>query len=667
MRTAARAAEARFAAEGMTLTLGGEPTFVPLEPVGSEWSVTAVGPTKLRYARAVAQKLLAGPLQGGVSFFCPGKLYPGEVNPRWVIKVLASRDGTDFFPQGERRARPSTLQKFGEAICAGLGVRPRWVSFEDPCSDDSLVLAMPLDHDGTSWVSAPWPLAKKHRKLLFAEGPAGLRLPLDHFPVGVSKRVLTIAWRGRWPSVFFPPLLQAPFLELVAAVGAAGPGGQSGSHVSFEGYVPSDEAGLWTTCGITSDPGVLEINLPASRSWEEYSTWLDHACQVCDDAGLRSWKKPLHAPPEGTGGGNHILWGGPDLESNPFFTRPRWLVAILRYWQRHPALSYAFTGCYVGPSSQAPRPDESARDHEDLEMAYRFLENLPPGDHRSLINETLRHLHTDITGNTHRSEISFDKFWNPGWLGGSLGLIEFRAFESLPRSDWMAATALLLTCIAARSLKAGKPSALKKFGNSLHDQYFLPSVLWTDLKTILQDLAEFGFALEESVYREIWEWRFPELLDWEMKSGSLHVRSGLEGWPLLCETPLHGGTTSRFVDTSMHRLEFLASGEFIDTHEIYVAGRRLPLRVCRGTGTLAGLRFRRTNLHPSLHPGLPPQLPLDVCILELASHRVVAEFTLGPKDSVFRKSRKDGVRKLGGNPCRPRCKGEFTCDLRLGP
>ncbi len=93
----------------------------------------------------------------------------------------------------------------------------------------------------------------------------------------------------------------------------------------------------------------------------------------------------------------------------------------------------------MGPSSQAPRPDESAREIYDLEMACQFLEKLGPGDHRYLISETLRHLHTDASGNTHRSEISFDKFWNTGWNGGCRGLVEFRAVESMPEAEWMSA------------------------------------------------------------------------------------------------------------------------------------------------------------------------------------------------------------------------------------
>ena len=115
---------------------------------------------------------------------------------------------------------------------------------------------------------------------------------------------------------------------------------------------------------------------------------------------LRSWKQTNHGGQEGTGGGNHLLWGGATLAANPFFSRPAWLAGLLRYWQHHPSLSYLFSGDSVGPASQAPRPDEALGAIFDLELAYRQLEQAeehpslePWGDHRALIGETLRHLH----------------------------------------------------------------------------------------------------------------------------------------------------------------------------------------------------------------------------------------------------------------------------------
>ena len=53
----AEGVEARLQAAGIELTLGGEPTYVPLNPKGAEWSVTAEGPTKLGYAHALATEL----------------------------------------------------------------------------------------------------------------------------------------------------------------------------------------------------------------------------------------------------------------------------------------------------------------------------------------------------------------------------------------------------------------------------------------------------------------------------------------------------------------------------------------------------------------------------------------------------------------------------------
>ena len=46
--------EASLADAKVALTLGGEPTYVPVQPEGPEWNITALGPTKLGYAYALA-------------------------------------------------------------------------------------------------------------------------------------------------------------------------------------------------------------------------------------------------------------------------------------------------------------------------------------------------------------------------------------------------------------------------------------------------------------------------------------------------------------------------------------------------------------------------------------------------------------------------------------
>ncbi|HEY5704839.1 MAG TPA: transglutaminase family protein, partial [Terrimicrobiaceae bacterium] len=463
---------------------------------------------------------------------------------------------------------------------------------------------------------------------------------------------------------FIPPLAQRPFFELLSAIEDSISRNRI-AQVALQGYTPPDEAESWISVGLAADPGVLEVNLPACSNWHEYASWLETVTSSCEEAGLRSWKESSWDYPQGTGGGNHLLWGGPRLEANPFFTRPGWLAAILRFWQHHPSLAYLFTGCYVGASSQAPRPDESARDLYDIDMAYTFLESLPPGDHRELINETLRHLHTDVTGNSHRSEMSFDKFWNTSWPAGALGLIEFRAIESLPRADWMSSVALLWTCLAAHLLEAKVPRTLKRYGTKLHDEYLLPQRLWCDLEAVLAELEEGGFKLHRRIYRDIWNWRFPVVLDWKNSGVRLTVRKALENWPLLCETPIEGGTTSRFVDTSMQRLEFCGDSSFDTRYEISVNGRPLALRQVSGDTFLSGLRYRRTNLYPSMHPGIPTQLPLFLTLVDRQSGHTAAQFEMGTNEMAFRPIAKGGTVRRSERPCRGSRKSDLTCDLRL--
>jgi uncharacterized protein (DUF2126 family) len=666
MDQAARRAEAIFRKHDVQLTLGGEPTYVPINPEGPEWHYAAVGPTKLAYAWKVAENLLGSRMAGSAPFFCPGKSYPGEVNPRWVVRILANRDGTPLFrrPEPSGQLKPDAAQRLAGGICEALGIARHWLQFTDPGNPAAEILAMPIDFDDAGWRSSRWAIAKPFRVLSEAEGPTGLRLPLHRLPPSVPRRAISIERNGDAIAIFVPPLLQKPFLELLSAIEDSAV--RHGiAQLALQGYTPLDEAGSWITLGLAADPGVLEVNLPACSSWHEYAEWIEAVTASCEAAGLRSWKESTWDFPQGTGGGNHLLWGGPRLEANPFFSRPAWLAAILRFWQHHPSLAYLFTGCYVGASSQAPRPDESARDLYDIDMAYNFLESLPEGDHRQLINETLRHLQTDVTGNSHRSEMSFDKFWNTSWPAGALGLIEFRAVESLPRADWMSSVALLWTCLAAHLLEARAPRGLRRFGIRLHDEYLLPERLWADLEAVFAELEREGFTMNRRIYRQIWNWRFPSLLDWKKGGARLTVRRALESWPLLCETPVEGGTTSRFVDTSMQRLEFCGDAAFHARYRIYVNGRPLALRKKSADTFLSGLRYRRTNLYPSMHPGIPTQLPLRLTLADSESGLPAAHFELGTNDIAFRPLAKTGTVRLVGRPCRGGRKSDLTCDLRL--
>lgn len=682
MERAATRAEDRLRQAGIALTLGGEPTYVPLDPQGAEWSVAADGPTKLPVARAMARAIQRRTWPGSTLIYCSGKRYEGEVNPRWALRLVTGLDGRAIAPwpvphgQGQPLAA-AEAKAWLNALGQALGVPLQRRRLRDPLDPQRQVWAVPLTWEQEQWRSSPWPLARPLRQLTLAPGPAGLRLPLEHFPSDVPCQLLTLEIESQGWGLFLPPLERQPTERLLQAISGLAQNPATDGPLAppeFSGLLSVDAAEGWQVLGLAADPGVLEINLPVCASWSAYRHWIRLLDGAAAEVGLRSWKARGDGGQEGTGGGNHLLWGGPSLERHPFFSRPAWLVGVLRYFQHHPSLGYLFCGAGVGPASQAPRPDEAMGSLFDLELAYRHLEELGAGDQRQLIGETLRHLHADRSGNNHRCEISLDKFWNPGTPAGCLGLIEFRALETLPDPDWTAAIALLWSSLAAMLLSPERrPARLRPWGAALHDRLLLPSALWHDLELVLADLEQAGLPLSAEPFRAIWRWRFPALLEWHGQDPGerLTLLQALEPWPLICDTPREGGFTSRFVDASLQRFEVLSSAAFRRRHRLLLNGRPLPL----GDGPLA-VRYRQHRLYPCLHPGIDPHLPLVLQLLEAGAPAgeaaeagdaslPLAQWSLQTGDSGWQPQTPRRVTAAPVAPWRSLEAGHCTVDLRL--
>jgi len=635
------ATEAELARSGVLLTMGGEPTFIPLAPEGTEWSVAALGPTKLALARRFARQLITDHRPGAVVLETSGKHYPGEPLPRWALLVQWRADGIplwrdptrlkDSLAPGKHKAPQAAAVIRALATSLKLDLRHALPLAEAEQPKTVMGWVLPLDHDGDAWVSDDWrpALGTDAAVLLSGDSLAGLRLPLDRLGEKHLRRALTVELREGSLTVFIPPLTLAAYLDLIPRIESVLSGLKLTGCV-LGGYAPPTDAAL-PTIGFASDPGVIEVNLSVCATWHDYARQLDDLYEAAEKTGLCARKLHFNGRETGTGGGAHLVFGGPVGLTSPFFAFPALLPSVIRYFQHHPGLSYAFTGAYLGPSSQAPRIDESTFEAlYELEIACTGAEQMGSPQNLPLFDLLFRDLLMDRSGNTHRAEISVDKLWNPFAGNGRLGLVEFRAFETHPAPAAMSATALFVRAILARLAADPFKAPFVRWAGELHDRFFLPTFVWADLADICADLQAHGIPFEVEWLRPLWEWRFPQLgalaltspPDRKTALPPIVFRQALEAWPLLGESP-NAGTVARTVDSSMDRIEAALDPALLAHGLLLVNGLPCEFRPSSGPSA-CGIRFRAFYLTPALHPHIPVHAPLLLEWVDRATLTVLA-------------------------------------------
>jgi uncharacterized protein (DUF2126 family)/transglutaminase-like putative cysteine protease len=615
----------------------GVPIWEDADLIAREDLETSFGPANsLRFLEALARRLQVTE-QNILAAFEPGEETGDAELPAGYILPLRRRQPAGRLAWSSQLwfDRPQRLTLFPGDSPIGYRVPADLVPFVAPEE-----LTYEMDGEAGLATLPAWPA---RRPELFGIAPDADPLPplsstADTAPELVRPTLCVQAVAGRL-HVFLPyTAVVADYLDLVAAVEDTCR--YLGVPVWLEGYTPPHDPRL-NSYGLTPDPGVLEVNLPPTSNWDDLEELNAILHEEAHANRLIAGKFAYDGSHLTTGGGSHIVLGSKSVMESPVLRRPDLLRSMVTFWQRHPSLSYLFSGMYVGPTSQYPRVDEARVDAlYELEVAFSQLHGgeCPP----HILDGLFRNLLVDVTGNTHRAEFCIDKMYPPEGQGLRLGLLELRAFEMPPHFRMGLVEMLLVRALVSIFWERPYIQDLVRWESTLHDRFMLPHFVHDDFRRVLHFLRSAGLAFEDDWFRTHLEFRFPKIGSISAEGVELELRQALEPWNVLAEET-NSGRTGRSVDSSLERMQLKVTGLTTGSRFVVACnGRRVPLMPTDMEGeAVAGVRYRARRLSAALHPTIPVHTPLVFDLIDTWKNRSVSRCTYfaGPPDGTVHTTR----------------------------
>lgn len=530
---------------------------------------------------------------------------------------------------------------------------------------------LPLGWGATRWITSGWEFRRGHLFLASGTSAVGLRLPLDslmltphteleqsfepdlfatypqlgdyHDAVGERaaratnkiksstdyeafvRTAICTEIREQKLYIFLPPIQSAEaFLDLIASIEVTAE--QLDMAVMIEGYEAPNDLRL-EKMRVTPDPGVIEVNIHPTSSWKELNTVIKTLYEQAHFSRLGTEKFMQDGKHTGTGGGNHVTIGGLTPSDSPLLRSPDLLRSLITFWQHHPGLSYLFSGSFIGPTSQAPRVDEGrAENLYELEIAFA---QIPQGQDVPfwLTDRLFRHMLTDITGNTHRSEFCIDKLYSPDSSTGRLGILELRGFDMPPHAQMSLMQMLLVRTLVSLFWRKPYKHKLVRWGTQLHDKFLIEHYVREDINDIVEFLRGEGYAFESSWFDPFFEFRFPLYGMSQVGDIRCELRAGIEPWHVLGEESSSQGT-ARYVDSSLERVQVKVRDFVHERHILTCNGVKVPLVNTGVEGEyVSGVRYRAWQPWSALHPTIGVDTPLVFDVVDTWSNRSLGGFT----------------------------------------